>query len=271
MNRPDISSDRYTTDPELHRRYSKRRMFKGKFWFYLRYSFVVISSGIKFLLTLDPQRAVTRQALTVMGLSEKQGVQLRFEGLDRYPAEGGPYVFACNHMGTFEVNALSGLIASRTPMTFVVKASLIKTPFFGQVLKRLRAIPVLRQNPREDLEHVLKEGAKLLSEGVSVILFPESSRRDVFSYRTFNSIAVKLALRAGVPVVPVALRTDFWGVGKYLKNYGPLRPELPCHIAFGDPIRISGQGKTEHRHVLEFIADHLELWGIPVDRRHSRD
>ena len=266
MYLPDISGDQYETDPMRYRRYSSRRVFKGPFWFYLRYSILVIWSGIKFFYTKDPQKAVTLQALRVMRITEKQGAHLSFNGLDRYPAENGPYVFACNHMGTFEVNALPGLIASRTPMTFVVKQSLLDMPFFGQILKRLQAIPVLRQHPGEDLKQVLEEGTRLLSEGVSIILFPESTRQDVFSPRRFNSLAVKLALRAGVPVVPVALRTDFWGAGERVKEFGPLYHDRPIHISFGNPINPVGRGKAEHKQVLDFIADHLSGWGAPVEK-----
>ena len=158
MHLPDVSSDRYTTDPELHQRFRKRRMLKNDFCFYARYSFLVFWSGLKFLVSRKPQEAVTLQALRVMRIAEKQGIHLTFEGLNNYPAEGGPYVFACNHMGTFEVNALPGLVASRIPMTFVIKASLLKMPFFGQVVKRLAAIPVQRKHPGEDLKQVLDEG-----------------------------------------------------------------------------------------------------------------
>jgi len=266
MYLPDISGNRYETDPVRYRRYSSRRIFRGPFWFYLRYSILVIWSGIKFSYTKDPQKAVTLQALRVMRIVEKQGAHLSFDGLDRYPAEKGPYVFACNHMGTLEVNALPGLIASRTPMTFVVKDSLLKLPFFGQVLRRLRAIPVMRQNPGEDLKQVFSEGQRLLSEGVSIILFPESTRQDVFSPRRFNSLAVKLAIRAGVPVIPVALRTDFWGVGKRIKEFGPLFPDRLVHITFGEPIKPAGRGKTEHQQVLDFIASHLLEWGAAVEK-----
>lgn len=266
MYLPDISSDRYSTDPQKHQRFKNSRFFKGEFWFYLRYSLLVIWSGLKFLVSKDPQKAVTLQALRVMRITEKQGIHLTFEGLNNYPAENGPYVFACNHKGTFEVNALPGLVASRIPMTFVIKASLLKTPFFGQVVKRLKAIPVKRKHPGEDLNQVLKEGTRLLKEGVSVILFPESTRQDVFKYSKFNSLAIKLAVRAGVSVVPVALRTDCWGVGKRFKDYGPLRSDIPCNIAFGVPVKPIGRGKNEHRQILEFIADRLESWGSPVDR-----
>ena len=266
MYLPDISRDRYETDPNRFKRFSSRRIFKGLFWFYLRYSILVIWSGIKFSYTRDPQKAVTLQALRVMRIVEKHGAHLTFEGMDRYPDDQGPYVFACNHMGTLEVNALPGLIAARTPMTFVVKQKLLKLPFFGQVLKRLRAIPVSRLHPGEDLMQVLEGGKKLLAEGVSVILFPESTRQDVFSHRQFNSLAVKLALKADVSVIPVALRTDFWGAGKRVKEFGPLHMDRPVHICFGDPIRPTGRGKAEHQQVLDFITNHLSKWGAAVEK-----
>lgn len=265
MYLPDISGDRYVTDPRRYQRYSRRSIFKGPFWFYFRYALLVLWSGTKFTFTRDPQKAVILQALRVMRIVEKQGAHLTFEGLDRYPAEGGPYVFACNHMGTLEVNALPGLVASRTPMTFVVKESLLRVPFFGQVLKRLGAIPVARKNPGEDLMQVLDEGARLLNLGISVILFPEGTRQDVFSFRNFNSLAVKLALKADVSVVPVALRTDFWGAGKRIKEFGPLHYDRPVNIVFGNPVRPTGRGKAEHQQVLDFIIRHLRAWDSPVE------
>jgi 1-acyl-sn-glycerol-3-phosphate acyltransferase len=266
MYLPDISQGRYKTDPERFRRHSSSRLFRAPFWFHFRYAILVVWSGIKFSYTRNPQKAVTLQALRVMSIVEKWGANLNFDGLDNYPAEEGPYVFACNHMGTLEVNALPGLVASRLLMTFVVKENLLKMPFFGKVLRRLNAIPVSRRHPGEDLMQVMEGGKKLLDEGYSVILFPEGTRQDVFSPRRFNSLAVKLALKADVPVIPVALRTDFWGVGKRVKEFGPLHSERPVFISFGKPIRPTGRGKAEHKQILDYIASHLEDWGAAVEK-----
>ena len=264
MYLPDISGPEYRTDERRHRRFKSRRLFKGPFWFYTRYTLLVVWSGIKFFYTRDPQAAVTLQSLRTMRICEKQGAHLHFEGLNRFPADEGPYVFACNHMSAMEVNALPGLVASRTPMTFVVKESLLRTPFFGKVLQRLRAIPVERRHPGEDLLQVLEVGSQLLEQGVSVILFPEGTRQASFSARNFNSLAVKLAVRGGAKVVPVAVKTDFWGVGSRIKDFGPLAPESPVRISFGEPLAPTGRGKAEHQAVLDHIAGHLREWGSPV-------
>jgi len=265
MYLPNISKDRYETDLTHRRRCSSRNMLTGTIWFYLQYIILVICSGIRFFFVKDPQCAVVRQARLVMRIVERQGAHMIFEGLNKYPIERGPYVFACNHMGTFEVNALPGLIASRIPMTFVVKNSLLKTPFFGKVLRRLEAIPVRRRHPGEDLMQVIKIGEERLSRGISVILFPEGTRQNVFSSRCFNSLAIKLALRAKVQIVPVALRTDFWGTGKLIKEFGILNRDKRVNIAFGDPIMPIGRGKLEQQMIVDFISSHLREWGSPVD------
>ena len=265
MYLPDLSSDTYVTPEERRRRFERKKLFKGPFWFYVRYCILVINAGIQFLFTKNPQAGVTLEALRMIRILENQGADFTCEGLNRYPAEKGPYVFACNHMGTMEPNVLPGLVASKTPMTFVVKTSLMKVPFFGRILRRLQAIPVDRKHPGEDLVQVLQEGERLLAQGTSVILFPEGTRQKVFSPKKFNSLAVKLALRAGVPVVPVAVKTDFWGDGQKIKDFGPLHLDKKVHISFGEPLQLSGRGKAEHHRVVEYISSHLKEWGADIE------
>ena len=57
-----------------------------------------------------------------------------------------------------------------------------------------------------------------LRNGMSVIIFPQTTRIMDFDRKQFNSMGVKLAKRAQVPVVPIALKTDAWGVGKWIKD-----------------------------------------------------
>ncbi|MGD8264746.1 MAG: 1-acyl-sn-glycerol-3-phosphate acyltransferase, partial [Desulfobacterales bacterium] len=73
----------------------------------------------------------------------------------------------------------------------------------------------------------------------------------------FNSLGVKLAKRGKVPVIPVALKTDAWGVGRKFKDFGKIRPAIPVHITFGDPLQIQGSGKEEHKIIVDFISNTL--------------
>ena len=194
---------------------------------------------------------------------ESAGVRIHAEGINNIDAADGPCVFIANHMSTLETFVLPSFIQPRKPVTFVVKESLIGYRWFGPVLKSRDPIVVKRQNPREDFTIVMEEGCDRLSRGMSVIVFPQSTRSTTLDPAQFTSIGVKLAKRAGVPVLPVALRSDAWKVGRFIKDYGGLDASKPVRFAFGEPMRVEGNGKSEHAAVYDFIIEHLKRWGVP--------
>lgn len=195
------------------------------------------------------------------------GMQCEITGLDNLRALDGPVVIIGNHMSTLETFVLPYLIGRFIPVTFVVKKSLITYPVFGAVMRSRNPVVVGREKPREDLMTVMDEGAKRLANGISIVIFPQSTRSFVFKPSEFNSLGVKLAARAGVPVVPVALKTDAWGNGKHLRDFGPVDPAKPVSIAFGPAMPVQGRGADEHAKIVEFISSHLKEWGVPVTER----
>jgi 1-acyl-sn-glycerol-3-phosphate acyltransferase len=195
----------------------------------------------------------------VKGL-ESVGVQFDIQNIASYRELPCACVYVGNHMSILETFALPCLIRPYRRVTFVVKDSLMKYPFFGPVLQSRDPVVVGRASPREDLKTVMEEGQEKLKENISIILFPQTTRSVEFDENKFNSLGVKLAKRAEVPVVPVALKTDAWGLGHKLKDFGKIDPQKRVHICFGDPMRVSGSGKEEHRHIIEFISGKLEDW-----------
>lgn len=194
---------------------------------------------------------------------EKCGTVFHISGMKNFIDVDGPCVFVGNHMSTLETFVLPCLIQPHKDVTYVVKDSLLKYPYFGPVLAAREPIVVTRKDLRGDLAAMLQGGPERLAAGRSIIVFPQSSRSVELDPQHFNSIGVKMAKKAGVPVIPVALRTDSWGTGKRMKDFGPIRPELGAHFKFGEPMSISGNGKTEHAAIVEFIQKNLEDWGLP--------
>lgn len=193
---------------------------------------------------------------------EKSGCHFIVEGLEHFRALEGPCVFAANHMSTLETMVLPAMIQPWRETTFIIKRSLYKYPFFKHILNARKPISLDRTNPRDDLKVVLEEGTRKLAEGTAIIVFPQSTRHTIFNSAQFNSIAVKLAKRGGVPVVPVALYTAAWSEGRLLGDFGPIRPALPVHFHFGKPMYISGSGKDEQAAICEFITSHLMPYGV---------
>lgn len=191
---------------------------------------------------------------------EASGCRLDLTGLANLRRGGVPRVYVANHMSTLETFVLPAVIRPEHPVTFVVKKSLTTMPFFGAVMRSRYPVVVSRSNPREDLAVVLEEGTKRLRQGISIIVFPQSTRSVEFSREHFNSIGVKLARRANVPVVPVALKTDAWAQGRAIKDFGPIRPQVTVHFSFGEPFAVEGNGKKEQRAICDFIEQNLHVW-----------
>ena len=120
-------------------------------------------------------------------------------------------------------------------------------------------IVVGREDPRKDLEAVISKGVELLEKGVSIIIFPQSTRSPVFDPGKFNSMGIKLAQKAGLKVVPVALKTDFWGSGKLIKELGPIYTELGyiSNLANHFFLKVS---KNQNQKVIDFIQESLRSW-----------
>ncbi|MBQ7617897.1 MAG: 1-acyl-sn-glycerol-3-phosphate acyltransferase [Desulfovibrio sp.] len=193
-------------------------------------------------------------------LLEEIGCPIMVEGLDYLDSAPKPCVFVANHMSTLETFALPAIIRPFTPVTFVIKDSLVKLPFFGRVMRSRDPIVVGRKNPREDLAHILTEGQKRLKAGISIIVFPQSTRMTVFDPHKFNSIGEKLAKKAQVPLVPLALKTDAWTTGRLIKEIGPLHAGLPIHFSFDQARFIQNNAKEVHEKIITFITTNLAKW-----------
>jgi 1-acyl-sn-glycerol-3-phosphate acyltransferase len=196
-------------------------------------------------------------SLKILQMMKDVGCKITIKGLENLQNLTPPCVFIANHMSTLETLVLPGILGKDFKITFVVKKSLLKYPFFSRILSALNSIPVSRKNPKEDYKIVIQEGVKRLKEGVSIIVFPQAKREIVFDPSKFNTLGVKLAKKASVPAVPVALRTDAWGVGKIIKDFGKIDPSKPICFFIGTPLFIEDKGLKEHLQIIEFIQESL--------------
>jgi len=254
-------NDTYVTDPGRPRSLFSRVFLSPKFTFYPQFFFIIWLNSRRAKKGLYGSREWAESSLDVMRALENVGVRIEITGMDNMKKFDGPAVFIGNHMSTLETMVLPCIIQPVKETTFIVKKSLLTMPVFGHVMRSRDPVVVGRVNPREDLRTVLEEGVKKLKAGRSVIVFPQSTRSVVFNPDEFNTLGIKLASRADVPVVPVALKTDAWGIGRYVKEFGPVDIGKKVHFAFGEPIRVEGRGTDEHAKVVTFIQERLEAWG----------
>ena len=210
-------------------------------------------------------------SLETLRALEEIGVVIEINGVDNFRTLDTPCVFIGNHMSTLETMVLPAIISQFKDSTFVVKQSLVDYPVFKHIMRSRDPITVGRTNPRDDLKAVFEGGEARLKAGRSIVIFPQTTRTEIFHPSEFNTIGIKLAKRAGVPVVPIALKTDAWGNGKYLKDYGKIDPSKKVFFEFGKPLTITGRGDEEHQQIIDFIIGKLKEWGGKVADAETRE
>ncbi len=152
--------------------------------------------------------------------------RLRAHGLEHLPREGG-YVIACNHLSNFDPWPLGLPLWPRRFLRFMAKSELYWWPL-RLVLDAAGAFPVRRG--QADVE-AIETAVRLAREGNVVAMFPEGTRRRKGLVKRHEarprSGAARIALEAGVPLVPAAVA----GTDRLLR-LGPLR------VAYGAPVEI---------------------------------
>jgi 1-acyl-sn-glycerol-3-phosphate acyltransferase len=235
-------------------------------WSYFLYQYgkIVFRTRKEALNKVYGKKEWADSSFEIFRVIEKTGGRFHITGMENIAKSTDPVVFISNHISTLETMIFPGLIAPCRDVTFVVKDSLVRHPFFGPVMRSREPIIVGRAEPRKDFEIVMTQGTDLISRGISIVVFPQSTRSDIFKPGEFNSIGVKLAKKAGVNIVPVAIKTDFWGNGKIIKEIGPLNHRKPIMIKFGEPFPVTGTGKEENQRIVDFIIENLKEWGGQV-------
>ncbi len=229
-------------------------------FFYSGFARIVFRSSSRAKRGAYGNKEWAESSYNVMKRLEAAGVIFEITGIENLTSLNGPCVFIGNHMSTLETMVLPCIIEPVKDVTFVVKQSLIDYPVFRYIMRSRNPIVVGRTNPREDLKAVLEGGAQILSGGRSLIIFPQTTRTPAFDPKEFNTIGIKLAKKADVPVIPIALKTDAWGNGVKLKDFGKIDPSQKVHFSFGKPLAIKDRGVEEHNAVIAFIEEHLMKW-----------
>ncbi len=201
---------------------------------------------------------------------ESTGATVSFEGFDALrPLKGQPFVVAANHMSLIETMVLPAGVFAANDMTVVAKRSLTRYPVFGKILASCNPILLDRKNARKDLADTLEQGTALLKSGTSILLFPQGRRSEAFDPRKFNSLGAKLATRAGVPLVPVACKTDFARLGRLLKDFGPIDPSRPVRFACGPVLDPSLPQHELQERCTSHIASALLKWGMSIAKQEN--
>ena len=161
------------------------------------------------------------------------GIDLHIEGLEHL-RPGQSYVLISNHLSNFDIwCTLAGM-----PFTvrFVAKKELLRLPVFGQALARSDHIVIDRQDPLSAIEKINAASARA-PEGIGILFYAEGTRSRDGKIHEFKKGGVSLALRAGLPIVPMSVS----GTRKFLpRGCAVIRPGGRVRLVLGKPIPTAG-------------------------------
>ncbi len=128
-------------------------------------------------------------------------IRVRSTGTEKLDPAGS-YVFVANHASYMDIPALMALLPQQ--FRFFAKKGLYQIPFLGWHLRWAGHLPVDRSNARNSLKSMSAGAQAIRDRGISLLLFPEGGRSPE-GLREFREGAAYIAIKAGVPVVPVGI------------------------------------------------------------------
>lgn len=175
----------------------------------------------------------------------------------------GPAVYVCNHQNSYDIFTVSGAVQPNT--VSIGKKSLKWIPFFGQMYWLTGNILIDRKNSNKALNTITLTAQKIKERQISVWLFPEGTRSNGRGLLPFKTGAIRTAIQAGVPIVPVcgsnldnAIKLNRWNNGNMI-------------IEFLDPIYLDPKAKDNTRIIANEIHDLMEAKIIDLSKETGNE
>ena len=150
------------------------------------------------LITKDPDPIYWSGVKGVLFFVRAVGVRVRVKDTDRIPE--GVCLFAANHTSSADAPAIVGAIPRR--VAILLKESLFKWPIVGQAFRSAHFIPVNR-GARDSAIGSVEKATEAMKAGQSFLIYPEGTRSPDGRLQEFKKGAVVMAIKAGVPIVPM--------------------------------------------------------------------
>jgi len=177
---------------------------------------VLLGRLISYNLSADMSHVWLRGNL--WGLKHICGVTWKVEGVENVP--GHPCLVLAKHQSTWETYFIPTLLPRSV---YVAKKSLSYIPIFGWSIAALNFILIDRSSGRSAMSQMVEQSRQRFADGISVIVFPEGTRRPVGSEPKYRIGGGMIAEQTGVDVLPIAMNAgEFWPRLGYIKWPGEI-------------------------------------------------
>jgi len=163
-----------------------------------------------------------------------------------------PSVIISNHQSTWETLAFQTIFPAHT---WVLKQELLWLPVFGWSLALLKPIVINRGDKLNAIKKVIKQGSERLSQGISVVVFPEGTRQTYKHLGDYQNGAAAIAKKSGHDIIPVYHNAGkFWPKGSFIKKPGVIT------VVIGKPISSSFLTSSE-------LTKEVRNWALEQEKK----
>jgi len=154
------------------------------------------------------------------------GGEIEVRGQENIPLDTA-VVFVGNHQGYMDIPILLGYVDK--PKAFISKIEILKVPMLSSWMKFMQCTFLDRKNMRQSVQ-AMHEAVTTVQRGYSLVIFPEGTRSKGPRPGEFKAGSFKLALKAGVPIVPVTIDGS-WRLFEEKGHIQPSRVRVTVHPA----------------------------------------
>jgi 1-acyl-sn-glycerol-3-phosphate acyltransferase len=194
---------------------------------------------------LSPDRRASLWAMRAWCRSTTRGLNIEVgaTGLDNVP-ERGAFVYCSNHQSLVDILVLGSVLPG--DYKWAAKRSLMKIPFLGWHLRLAGHVAIDRGAGSRAAADAIVRFQDVLARGKPLLIFPEGTRSEDGIIRDFKIGGFCAAVRAGVPVVPVAIEGThrLMHKGAFDLGHGVMRRVA---VAVGAPLRARADGDESAR------------------------
>jgi 1-acyl-sn-glycerol-3-phosphate acyltransferase len=178
------------------------------------------------------------------------GIRTRVTGRENVPA-GRPVVFCCNHQSNIDPPILFRALHPRLHVLF--KRELTKLPLLGRAFQIGGFVPIDRRN-RDQAMAAIDEAAESLKRGNSFLTFPEGTRSRTGALLPFKRGPILMALKAQVPIVPVAIQ----GATASMRKGSLIVRPTTVTVRIGKPVETRGMDIDDREELAHTVRARVE-------------
>ena len=161
---------------------------------------------------------------------------------------GKPQIFMANHQSDFDI--LIALAYIPVQFRWIAKKELFNIPFFGAAMRSAGYIEIDRHN-REKAMQSLDEAELRIQKGKSIMTFPEGTRSREGELKAFKQGAFHLAIKSGVPIVPVSII----GSGRIMPKRSVKIKSGQIKLVIGEPIEVKSFNIEKRFELIKKVRD----------------